>query len=132
MFFLKFAHRCEHLIFLSDSVIQILLKVFNLFLHSVCLSFEHIFLEFVPFDDEHFDSEGHMRPHSRPLMIHEVEEGRDYAILLSTAAGAWRYLIGDTVRFTDKERCEIVITGRARSRTDLCPDVPRSKFEHCV
>ena len=46
MFFLKFAHRCEHLIFLSDSVIQILLKVFNLFLHSVCLSFEHIFLEF--------------------------------------------------------------------------------------
>ena len=27
---------------------------------------------------------------------------------------------------------EIVITGRARSRTDLCPDVPRSKFEHCV
>ena len=27
---------------------------------------------------------------------------------------------------------EIVITGRTRSRTDLCPDVPRSKFEHAV
>ena len=27
---------------------------------------------------------------------------------------------------------EIVITGRTRSRTDLCPDVPRSKFEHSV
>ncbi len=27
---------------------------------------------------------------------------------------------------------QIVITGRTRSRTDLCPDVPRSKFEHSV
>jgi hypothetical protein len=43
-----------------------------------------------------------------------VEEGRDYAILLSTSAGAWRYLIGDTVRFTDKSRSEIVITGRTK------------------
>jgi hypothetical protein len=75
---------------------------------------EHIFLEFVPFDDDHFDSDGKIKPQSRPLMIHEVEEGRDYAILLSTAAGAWRYLIGDTVRFTDKERCEIIITGRTK------------------
>jgi hypothetical protein len=47
-------------------------------------------------------------------MIHEVEEGRDYALLLSTSAGAWRYLIGDTIRFTNKERCEIIITGRTK------------------
>jgi hypothetical protein len=47
-------------------------------------------------------------------MIHEVEEGRDYAILLSTSAGAWRYLIGDTIRFTDLERCEVIITGRTK------------------
>lgn len=75
---------------------------------------EHIFLEFVPFDDQNFDSEGRIRPNPQAYMIHEVEEGRDYAILLSTAAGAWRYLIGDTVRFTDKERCEINITGRTK------------------
>jgi hypothetical protein len=48
------------------------------------------------------------------LMIHEVEEGKDYALLISTAAGTWRYLIGDTVRFVDKERCEVVITGRTK------------------
>ena len=47
-------------------------------------------------------------------MIHEVEEGKDYALLISTAAGAWRYLIGDTVRFVDKERSEIIITGRTK------------------
>ena len=30
------------------------------------------------------------------------------------------------------ENVEIVITGRTRSRQDLCPEVPKSKFEHAV
>ena len=47
-------------------------------------------------------------------MIHEVEEGKDYALLISTSAGTWRYLIGDTVRFVDKARSEIIITGRTK------------------
>jgi hypothetical protein len=50
----------------------------------------------------------------KALMIHEVEEGRDYALLMSTNAGAWRYLIGDTVRFVDVDRSEVVITGRTK------------------
>lgn len=75
---------------------------------------DHIFFEFIPFNDENFDSEGNVVENPETLMIHEVEEGKDYAILLSTAAGAWRYLIGDTVRFVDTERCEIIITGRTK------------------
>jgi hypothetical protein len=75
---------------------------------------EHIFLEFIPFDERNFDADGNLKMDPESLMIHEVEEGRDYALLLSTSAGAWRYLIGDTVRFTDKERCEIIITGRTK------------------
>jgi hypothetical protein len=75
---------------------------------------EHIFLEFVPFDDKNFDHDGNIIAQPAALMIHEVEEGKDYAILLSTSAGAWRYLIGDTVRFIDKENCEIIITGRTK------------------
>jgi hypothetical protein len=47
-------------------------------------------------------------------MIHEVEEGKDYALLISTVAGAWRYLIGDTVRFINKANAEIIITGRTK------------------
>ena len=47
-------------------------------------------------------------------MVHEVEEDKDYAILLSTNAGAWRYLIGDTIRFIDKKKNEIRITGRTK------------------
>jgi len=80
---------------------------------------QHMFLEFVPFDESNFDQEGNMVENPQALMIHEVEEGRDYAILLSTSAGAWRYLIGDTVRFTDKERCEIIITGRTKHYLSL-------------
>ncbi len=75
---------------------------------------EHIFLEFVPFNDKNFDADGNIVDKPEALMIHEVEEEKVYAILLSTSAGAWRYLIGDTVKFTDKEKCEIVITGRTK------------------
>ena len=75
---------------------------------------EHIFFEFVPFTDTNFDHDGNMIENPEALMIHEVEEGKDYALLLSTSAGAWRYLIGDTIRFTDKEKSEIIITGRTK------------------
>jgi hypothetical protein len=75
---------------------------------------QHIFLEFVPFDDKNFDADGEMVANPEALMIHEVEEGKDYALLISTTAGTWRYLIGDTVKFVDKENSEIVITGRTK------------------
>jgi hypothetical protein len=74
----------------------------------------NIFFEFVPFDDENFDSDGNMLPDPTAYMIHEIEENRDYAILISTNAGAWRYAIGDTVRLVDKEKSEIIITGRTK------------------
>lgn len=74
----------------------------------------NIFMEFVPFNDANFDADGKMIEKPEALMIHEVEEGRDYALLISTNSGAWRYLIGDTVRFVNKERAEVVITGRTK------------------
>jgi hypothetical protein len=75
---------------------------------------EHIFLEFVPFDDRNFDHDSELVENPEALLIDEIEEGKDYAILLSTSAGAWRYLIGDTVRLVDRERSEIIITGRTK------------------
>ena len=75
---------------------------------------QHIFLEFVPFDDKNFDADGEMIQNPKSLMIHEVEENKDYALLISTSGGTWRYLIGDTIRFVNKEECEIVITGRTK------------------
>jgi len=75
---------------------------------------QHIFLEFVPFDDKNFDADCEMIANPTTLMIHEVEEGKDYALLISTTAGTWRYLIGDTVKFVNKAKSEIVITGRTK------------------
>ncbi|MEY4149416.1 MAG: hypothetical protein RL555_20 [Bacteroidota bacterium] len=74
----------------------------------------NIFFEFIPFDESNFDADGNPYPEADAKMIHEVEEGKEYALLMSTNAGAWRYLIGDTIRFTDIERSEIVITGRIK------------------
>ena len=79
-----------------------------------------MFYEFVPFEEQNFDSEHQLLPSAKTLMIHEVEEGKEYAILLSTCAGAWRYLIGDVVKIMNKERAEIIITGRTEHFLSLC------------
>lgn len=79
-----------------------------------------IFFEFVPFNHDNFDEDGLPQPHAEVLTLDEVTTGVDYALLLTTNAGAWRYLIGDTVRFTDLGRAEIVITGRTKHFLSLC------------
>ncbi len=79
----------------------------------------NIFFEFVPFDDKNFDQEGNMIAIPDAKMIHEVEENKEYALLMSTNAGAWRYLIGDTLRFVDLEHSEVMITGRTKHYLSL-------------
>lgn len=79
-----------------------------------------LFFEFVPFNDDNFDTEGSLKPDAETLTIGQVEEGREYALLLSSCAGAWRYLIGDTIKFTSKALSEIVITGRTKHFLNLC------------
>ena len=79
-----------------------------------------IFFEFVPFNEDNFDSDGNLNKNAKALTIKDVEQGKDYALLMSTCAGAWRYLIGDTIRFTNVELSEIVITGRTKHYLSLC------------
>lgn len=79
-----------------------------------------IFVEFIPFNEKNFNADGLPKPNAETLMIHQVEENKEYAILLSTCAGAWRYLIGDTVKFVNKNRNEIIITGRTKHFLSLC------------
>jgi len=74
----------------------------------------NIFFEFVPFDEKNFDTDGNMVTNPEVYMIHEIEEDKDYSILISTNAGTWRYAIGDTVKLIDKARNEIIITGRTK------------------
>jgi hypothetical protein len=79
-----------------------------------------IFFEFIPFTETNFGSEGNMKDNPETLSIGEVAEGVEYALLLSTCSGAWRYLIGDTVKFTSLENQEIIITGRTKHFLSLC------------
>jgi GH3 auxin-responsive promoter len=78
-----------------------------------------IFFEFIPFTDDNFD-DGVMVEKPQTLMIDEIEEGVEYALLISTVSGAWRYLIGDTIKFTNKKKAEIIITGRTKHFLSLC------------
>ena len=66
-----------------------------------------VFYEFLPMDE--FESE---RPNIVPLS--GIELGRNYAMLISTSCGLWRYMIGDTVKFTSKDPYKFVITGRTK------------------
>jgi GH3 auxin-responsive promoter len=65
------------------------------------------FYEFMPVED--LDA-----PHPRRYTAAEVEVGRAYAVALTTPAGLWSYLLGDTVRFTAADPLRLVITGRTR------------------
>jgi hypothetical protein len=79
-----------------------------------------IFFEFIPFVEANFDADGNIKPNAQTLTVTEVEIDKEYAIVISNCAGAWRYLIGDTIKFTDVVRCEIIITGRTKHFLSLC------------
>jgi hypothetical protein len=66
-----------------------------------------IYYEFLPMEE--WDKE---EPEAVPLS--EVEPGRNYAMIITTNAGMWRYLIGDTVEFTSTSPYRIRITGRTQ------------------
>lgn len=78
-----------------------------------------IFYEFIPFNEENFDADGEVKPNPKSYMIHEVVEDQEYAVMLSTCSGAWRYLIGDVVKFTSVKEHEIVIVGRTKQFLSL-------------
>jgi hypothetical protein len=66
-----------------------------------------VFYEFIPFEE--LDS-----PSPKAVPLWDVEIGRNYAMLISTSCGLWRYMLGDTVRFTSKDPYKFVITGRTK------------------
>ena len=73
-----------------------------------------IFFEFIPFNEDNFDENGELIGNPVALTYQDVEENFDYALVISTPAGAWRYLIGDTVRITNKIDVQMIITGRIK------------------
>ena len=79
-----------------------------------------VYYEFVPFDQKHFDETGNLiSSFVETIPIEYVEENKPYAILISTTSGAWHYLLGDVIVFTDKQNCRIKITGRTKLQLNL-------------
>lgn len=79
-----------------------------------------IFYEFVPFTSDNFDEDGNPKENPTSLLINEVKEGEEYAVMISTCAGAWRYIIGDVIKFTNAKEHEIAIVGRTKQFLSLC------------
>ncbi len=66
-----------------------------------------IFYEFIPFEELEEDD-------PKTLCLDEIEVGRNYAVIITTNAGLWRYKIGDTVTFTSVNPYRIKISGRTK------------------
>jgi len=73
-----------------------------------------IYFEFIPFAPEYINEDGSLVQDAPSLSLADVELEQDYVLIISTVSGAWRYMIGDTIAFTNIERAEIKITGRTK------------------
>jgi hypothetical protein len=71
-----------------------------------------IYFEFVPFDATNFDEDGNLLPTAEAIPLQDASNGQPYALLISTCSGAWRYLLGDVIQFTDIHALRFKILGR--------------------
>lgn len=66
-----------------------------------------IYYEFLPMEHA-------LEEHPKTLRLDEVEIGKNYALIISTNAGLWRYKIGDTIKFTSLSPYRFQISGRTK------------------
>lgn len=66
-----------------------------------------IFYEFIPIEEAH-------EPFPRVFGLEEVEVGKNYALVITTNGGLWRYRLGDTIKFTSVNPFRIMVSGRTR------------------
>ncbi|SCY72478.1 GH3 auxin-responsive promoter family protein [Flavobacterium caeni] len=71
-----------------------------------------IFYEFIPMDV--FGT-----PQQKAIRLSDVELNKNYAIVITTNGGLWRYMIGDTVRFTSLSPYRIRVTGRTKHHINV-------------
>jgi hypothetical protein len=67
-----------------------------------------MFFEFVPLENIN-------ETHPKTYLIEEIELNKNYALILTSNAGLWRYSIGDTIKFTNKYPFRFMVTGRVKN-----------------
>ncbi|MBS1495282.1 MAG: GH3 auxin-responsive promoter family protein [Bacteroidetes bacterium] len=76
--------------------------------NGMLLFTEHgIFYEFLPVEE-------YGKPHPNTIGLRDVSLHKNYALVISTTGGLWRYLLGDTIQFTSLNPYKIKITGRLK------------------
>jgi hypothetical protein len=88
------------------------------------------FFEFVPI--EQLDETGAPLSDARAVPLSDITVGQRYAVILSTCAGLWRYHIGDTLRFLDKEQFHFEFTGRDKFLDRFEEKVTQGEVEQAV
>ncbi len=73
------------------------------------LLFTHhgIFYEFMPVEE-------YGKPFPHTIGLNKVEPGKNYALVISTTGGLWRYIVGDTIQFTSMQPYRIRVSGRLK------------------
>jgi len=71
-----------------------------------------IFYEFIPMD-------AYGTPQEKVIPLNEVKKGKNYAVIITTNAGLWRYKIGDTIRFTSLNPYRIKVSGRTKHHINV-------------
>ncbi len=71
-----------------------------------------IFYEFIPLDT-------YGKPNQKIIRLAEVELDKNYALVITTNSGLWRYSIGDTIRFTSLNPYRIRVTGRTKHHINV-------------
>jgi hypothetical protein len=66
-----------------------------------------IFMEFMPVSE-------YGKPNPQTVGLQDVEPGHNYALVISTNGGLWRYLVGDTVQFTSIRPYRVKVSGRLK------------------
>jgi hypothetical protein len=66
-----------------------------------------VFMEFMP-------AQEYGKSHPETIGLHDVEIGKNYALVISTNGGLWRYLLGDTIQFTSLNPFKIIVSGRLK------------------
>lgn len=88
-----------------------------------------VYYEFLPVKNLHLEN-------PKTLQLHEVKTHEEYAVIISTNSGLWRYMIGDTIRFTSLNPFRIQITGRTKHfinafGANKIPDITQT-YKNCI
>lgn len=79
-----------------------------------------VFFEFIPVEQGVFDESGTPKPGTATCTIGEVRDNVPYTVVIANNSGAWRYLMGDTIVFTNAANGYFRITGRLKHTLNIC------------